>query len=297
MLEKYSYKINSFLLNLFKIKSISFFYIKYIYLVYKYFINIYKNIYMSNVYKNKYNSQITFIFKKLKFNKKTYYNNLIFKNITLMAYIPLTLKSYNQNMYLVQKNFFFYYKLLFVNYKHFAITLNIQKTLYVILSLKIILFNLFFYNIKVLVWGTPDFSDEIHQSNELFNLKNFNLLNIKYFVNSNLFTSDVTYNLKVYFFFKFFSKILKRNIVFISLQNTGNSLFVIQRFKYFSFGCLTNIKLKHSYGFLIPIHIRYNFSKFFIYSFILSYKNIAIKYQLVFSILYFFRYRLLINFN
>lgn len=295
MLQKYCIKVNNFIISIFKLKYVSFFYIKYIFLVYKYFIDIYKTINIATIYKNKLNIQLSFLFKKLQFNKKTYYNNLIFNNISLMKYVPLTMKASNQDMYLVQKNFFFYYKLLFLNCKHFSITLNIQKTLYVVLSLKLILFNLFFYNIKVLVWGTPDFSDEIYQSNELFNIKNFNLINLKYLVNSNIFTSDVTYNLKVYFFFKFFSKILKRNLVFISLQNTGNSLFIIQRFKYFSFGCLTNIKLKHSYGFLIPIHIRYNFSKFFIYSFILSYKNIASKYQLIFSILYFFKYKLMIN--
>ena len=111
----------------------------------------------------------------------------------------------------------------------------------------------------------------------------------------NIFTSNITYNLEIHFFFRTFSQLIKRNAVFITLQNTGNGAFILQRFKYFSFGCLTNLKLKHTYGFLVPIHIKYNFSKFFVYSLIMSYRNLSTKYQLIFFILYFFKYKLLIK--
>jgi len=180
---------------------------------------------------------------------------------------------------------------------NFIIVLDLKKIINVMNSFKVILFNLYFYNIKIIVWGTSDFEDEVCASNEVFSIKNFNKINLKSLIIDNVFIKDLTYNLKINFFFRNFSLLFKRNLVFIVLQNTGNGALILNRFKYFSFGCFTNLKLKHTYSFLIPVHIRHNFSKFYMYSFLLSYKNIVYKYQLLFFLLYYFKYKIFLKLN
>lgn len=294
--------INYFFLKIFKINNLSYIYIKFIFLVYNFFFIFFKDLINNagSYIKYKVFIQKFFLFKNTTLNKKNYYNKFIFKNINYLGVSNLILKTKSINSYIIQKNFSFYYNTMFsrkADVANFIIILDLKKVLNTMNSFKIILFNLYFYNIKIIVWGTPDFEDEVCASNEVFSIKNFNKINLKSLIIDNVFIKDVTYNLKINFFFRNFSLLFKRNLVFIVLQNTGNGALILNRFKYFSFGCFTNLKLKHTYSFLIPVHIRHNFSKFYMYSFLLSYKNIVYKYQLVSFLLYYFKYKIFLKIN
>lgn len=298
MLQIYLNNLSFFILKIFKITKLSFFYIKYLFICLKYLsniLNIFDKIIVDKRMWYSYTLFKHFLFKKIFINKNTYYKTLISKSLNELSCLGLTISSPNINTYLLQKNFSFYYLSFLIKKKTFTIVLNYRKFIFLMFSFKLILFNMYFYNIKVMVWGTQEFENEINALNEIFTIKNFEKSSIQLLLTKKVFCSDITYNLEVHFFFRNFSKLVKRNLVFITLQNTGNGAFILQRFKYFSFGCLTNLKLKHTYGFLIPVHIKYNFSKFFIYSLIISYKNISSKYQLIFFLLYFFKYKLLIT--
>lgn len=286
-----------YLLKLFQITKFSFFYIKYIYLLSSHLTHILillKN-HSFSINDKPLILKLKYLIKYNFLNKTSYYKFFKYNNLQELRTSCLVITSSNVNTYLLQKNFSFYYKSFYIKLKQFTIFLNWRKLLFVMFSLKLILFNLYCYNIRLMVWGTPEFKDEITSINEIFNITNFDYTSISLLLQKNLFSSNSTYNLKIHMFFRNFSKIIKRNIVFITLQNTGNAAFILQRFRYFSFGCLTNLKLKHTYSFLVPIHIKYNFSKFFMYSLILSYKNLAHKYLLVFFILYFQKRKILIN--
>ncbi len=297
MLKIYTNNLTLYILKLFKIINLSFFYIKYLFICLNYLNTILNILDKLNVNTYYYGYQLhkNFIFKKIFINKNTYYKTFIARSLKELSCFGLAIISPNINTYLLQKNFSFYYTSFIIRSKKFTLLLNYKKLIFIMFSFKLILFNLYFYNIKVLVWGTQDFENEINALNEIFNIKQLDKSSIQMLINKKLFCSDVTYNLEIHFFFRNFSKLVKRNLVFITLQNTGNGAFILQRFKYFSFGCFTNLKLKHTYGFLIPIHIKYNYAKFFIYSLIISYKNLASRYQLIFFLLYFFRYKLLLK--
>ncbi len=302
MLQKKLSSINYFFFKIFKINNLSYVYIKFIFIVYNFFYILFKDLFNTIYVFKKYKIFLNkfFLFKNTIINKKNFYHKFIFKNINYLGISNLVLKTKSINSYIIQKNFSFYYHSMFskkFDVSNFIIVLDLKKIINVMNSFKVILFNLYFYNIKIIVWGTSDFEDEVCASNEVFSIKNFNKINLKSLIIDNVFIKDLTYNLKINFFFRNFSLLFKRNLVFIVLQNTGNGALILNRFKYFSFGCFTNLKLKHTYSFLIPVHIRHNFSKFYMYSFLLSYKNIVYKYQLLFFLLYYFKYKIFLKLN
>lgn len=290
-------RLNFFLIKVFKITNVSFYYINYIFLIYKHFLNIYFNLINANLIlkSNSLNRYFYFNFKKIYFNKKTYFNTFLFKNWQELNSSNLSTIANNTNVYMIQKNFTFYYSWHILKNKKFIITFNLKKLLKIFYGFKLLLFNFSFSNIRVMAWSTPEFESETNTTNEYFTIKNLSPLSVFFFQKKKIFSTDVTYNLRIHLFMSTFSKSINRNAVFVSIQDNGHGSFILSRFNYFSIGGLTDLKLKHSYSYLIPINIRTNFAKSFLFSFVLSYRTISHKYQLIFFLLYFLKYKILLK--
>lgn len=290
-------KFNFFLIKVFKINNLSFYYINYLFLIYKHFLDIYLFMIKNNflVKSDAINKYLYFNVKKVYFNKKTYFNTFLFKNWQELNSSNLSTATSNINTYMIQKNFTFYYSWHILRNNNFIITFNIKKLLKIFYGFKFLLFNFSFYNIRILTWSTKEFENETNTTNEYFSIKNMSPISVFFFSKKKIFSSDVTYNLRIHLFMLSFSKCINRNAIFVAVQDTGHGAFILHRFKYFSIGGLTDLKLKHSYSYLIPINIRTNFAKLFIFSFVISYKTIAHKYQLIFFLLYFLKYQILLK--
>ena len=153
MLANYINYFFLYIIKLFNILNLSFHYIKYISLCMHYishFLTILNKLTDLTYYK-KYILGKTFIFKKIFLNKNTYYKTFIAKSLKDLSCAGLVLSSPSINTYLIQKNFTFYYKAFLLKLKVFTIVLDYKKLLFVMFSFKLILFNLYFYNIRVLV--------------------------------------------------------------------------------------------------------------------------------------------------
>lgn len=291
LLNKYNLLLNRF----WNIQIFTFYYIKYIYLISNFLFNI------SDIINKIKNINLIQLQKLIK-----HYWHYVFSSKVLKLSQNLTkYKEFNQfktsgfsainkNTYLIQKNFLYYISRFTVKLNIFHIQLNFKKMAICVYSFKIILINLFFFNHKVITWGTEDFKSEINSINSVWTIKNWDSIDFNLFYSTNLFSSDVTYNIKVYKVLRMFSQKTNRNLSFLVLQDSSNVPYIIQRFKFFSIGCFGNLKLKHTYSFLIPVDITKTISKFFIFGFVFSYKNVAHRYQLLKFLLYYQKYKFFI---
>jgi len=152
MLNKNIAKLNYFVLNLFKIKTFSYYYIKYFFLIYKSLTDILSIVCNNYEFSKKKECKKYFIsyFKYLKFNKKTYYSDIIASDTKYIAFSS-GFSSDNLHTYIIQKNFSFYYSMIMNINKKFIISTKPSNTIKVMGMFKIILFNLFFYNVKVII--------------------------------------------------------------------------------------------------------------------------------------------------
>jgi len=153
MLNIYMSNLSIFIIKLFKMLNLSFYYIKYLFICMKYLNYILQTLNKLNrlTFYTTYNKLTSFVFKKIFINKNTYYKAFIAKSLKELRCFGVVITSPSINTYLIQKNFSFYYTAFILKLKIFTILLNYRKLLFVMFSFKLILFNLYFYNIRVLV--------------------------------------------------------------------------------------------------------------------------------------------------
>nr|QPL15885.1 ribosomal protein S2 [Strombidium sp.] len=236
-----------------------------------------KNILISE-FKSLYKFNLLKRTDSIKVKTKSYYPEDVNKNfsknlirlliIYLMLNTSISINTYK--IHITQKIFYFYHSSNGIYITNFLNLIKIWKKMYYLI------YNLFYFNINMLLFGSTAYKKEVFSFN--FNLNKYFLKYLRYF---NLYFTVEKFQINTvykYVFYKLNLEGIKAAFI-LDTYHHKNSLYYLQKYYYFTIGITPLTQDITLTNFSIPIFLNTLMNQFFFYRLLLIIKKNAIKNQ------------------